>query len=282
MLCFLVANAESLPSLFTNSSKYKAPQKQNMAPKKSTAAAKATDKQPAAAAAASPSKSAVGKKVGSPLRRSPPKTNTAISGGFTRVAVMVCRLQEGAVLAYIGSTKEGHHPYDAPLCVPVLSGDPAANHLNIAAACQLTHPDSDVVVTGQPSKKDGNRYPIRAFIKLHTSPTENTASNANAWGQSIANFYVKNSKYPTYPIVKVLNATTSIADLPPVNHCVRNEDAAKVAELVYSDAIGDGTFWEHEETVHNFFGDIEHPQSLFHVILDGEGDDDLPEHNIVN
>ena len=210
------------------------------------------------------------------------KTNTAISGGFTRVAVMVCRLQEGAVLACIGSTKEGHYPYDAPLCVPVLSGDPAANHLNIAAACQLTHPDSDVVVTGQPSKKDGNRYPIRAFIKLHTSPTENTAWNANAWGQSIANFYVKNSKYPTYPIVKVLNATTSIADLPPVNHCVRNEDAAKVAELVYSDAIGDGTFWEHEETVHNFFGDIEHPQSLFHVILDGEGDDDLPEHNIVN
>ena len=196
---------------------------------------------------------------------------------------IVCRLQEGAVFAYIGSTKENHFPYDAPLCVPVLSGDPAANHLNIAAACQLTHPDSDIVVTGQPSKKDGNRYPIRAFVKLYSSPTENTASNANAWGQSIANFYVKNSKYPTYPIVNVINGSTSITELPPVNHCMRNEDAAKVAQLVYPDALEDGSFWDHDTTVSNFFGDMENPQQLFHIVLDGEGDDnDLPEHNIIN
>ena len=103
----------------------------------------------------------------------------------------------------------------------------------------------------------------------------------DAWGQAVVNLYKKFSKYPVHPIVNVLNGNTAIPDLPAVNHYIRNEDAAKIAKVLYHEAIEDGSFWDHEEVVADFFGDLENPQSLFHILLDGSGDEEV-EHNIVN
>ena len=193
------------------------------------------------------------------------------------------RKSQGVLIAFVGSTKAGFFSFDLPLMGGPLSGDPAADHLKVAAIAHLTHPGSEFTQTGQPSKTDGKEYEVRVLVRILSGPGENTAATAKAWGDVLAAFYVKNSKFPTHPVVRVLNSNTSIADLPPVNHHIRNEDAARVAQMIYPEPIEDGTFWEHEPTVTSFFGDTENPQSLFHVLLDGDGDDEsLPEHNVIN
>lgn len=249
---------------------------------KKTTTSKSTAKQPASASSPARGKKA-GAGGGSPFRRSTVKTNGALPGAYRRPTIDVIRLAQGVLAAFVGSTKPGYFSFDLPLTGGPLSGDPAADHLKVAVIGQLTHPGSEFVQTGQPSKSDGKEHAVRVLIRILSSPGENTAATAKAWGDQLATFYVKNSKFPTHPIVRVLNSSTSISDLPPVNHHIRNEDAAKIAQLIYPEPIENGSFWEHEPTVTSFFGDTENPQSLFHVLLDGDAEEDeIPEHNIIN
>ena len=219
--------------------------------------------------------------VKSTLRRSPKVKGGSIDGGFSRIVVEVIRLLQGVVICFIKSTKANHYPYDGSAIIPASSGDPAADSLEIIVIGQIVVAGTDEVILGNPSKKDGNQYGVRCMVKAHNNPAENTAAAAHSWGQAVVNLYKKFSKCPVHPIVNVLNGNTAIPDLPAVNHYIRNEDAAKIAKVLYHEAIEDGSFWDHEEVVADFFGDLENPQSLFHILLDGSGDEEV-EHNIVN
>lgn len=173
--------------------------------------------------------------------------------------IALVRMHKGGILSvkFDKATKEDFGDvYDWHLAKKILDGDADITVLNIAMVTIRVTPGTNDVIYGPPND-DGKTFELRQYIR--SLDDDSNPIEAKRWGDKIAMAYKAFSKFNNQPPRVVIRDCRNVA----VNHFLADEEVAKLVKNIYSGAIADGSFWEDEDLVREFFGDLEDPQDLF-------------------